>query len=426
MNPVDELIDYWEYSLWVEWDYSLLACWEGRNLRAECDEATCQQVLCELIALQMEHAWRQGSKSSPERHADHYLQIFYDFLNLDREVQLLAEEFRLRWRFGDKPGRQHFLQQHAVGKPGLVAALVRVENELKQEFGWKTVSQEITSPRTALAAQAPLSSSDFLVKKFIGAGSMGRVYVAWQHSLQRHVAIKFLRKHFVQNQAAVERFLHEGRLAASLRHPGIIVIHGLGMTPAGNVFIVMDLVDAPELKPINRTDKDEVSTLLDVVAQAAEAMAVAHAAGIIHCDLKPANILLSENDRTVLTDFGLARRLNEDINASPRGEGSPAWIAPEQVDACWGEIGPWTDVFNLMATLYWLLTGKSPHQGETADAVLASAVSGRPVVPLNEIAKEIPVALIKLCAAGLAKNPNQRLSSMAEFATRLRLIATSV
>jgi len=154
------------------------------------------------------------------------------------------------------------------------------------------------------------------------------------------------------------------------------VIHGLGRTPAGSLFIVMDLIAGSHLVPIDPGNSADLYGVLDAIAQAAEAMSVAHAVGVIHCDLKPANILWDVDRTVTLTDFGLARRLNDEQIAWPRGEGTPAWIAPEQVNACWGEIGPATDVFNLTATLYWLLSSRSPHVGQTADAILASAVSG--------------------------------------------------
>jgi tRNA A-37 threonylcarbamoyl transferase component Bud32 len=422
MSRAEAIIADWEAQLVLERNDSLRFYWQWRQLWFDCDDATCGRVLFELIALQMEFAWKKESKSAPERFANVFIQEFSDYLDEQQNVLLLAEEFRLRWRFGDKPSRQQFLRLYSGGGQELATAIARVESELQREFGWQAIAETAAAPASLSGAGAPLTSSDFLVHRFIGAGSMGRVYVAWQHSLQRHVALKFLRKHFVRNHAAVERFLQEGRLAASLRHPGIIVIHGLGRTPAGNYFIVMDLIDAPALDPIDPTNKDELLTTLDAIAQAAEAMAVAHAAGVIHCDLKPANILCDEQRRVVLTDFGLARRLNDEEIAWPRGEGTPAWIAPEQIDACWGGIGPATDVFNLVATLFWLLTGRSPHAGETADAILASAVSGRPVPLLSEL---VPAALVELCAAGLVKNPRQRLSSMAELAKCLRAIAAS-
>ncbi|WP_254508111.1 serine/threonine-protein kinase [Anatilimnocola floriformis] len=423
MNPSDDVIADWELQLESEWQRSLVSYWQTRHLSAEYDAATCQRVLFELIALQMEYAWKQGEKTSPERMASHYEPSFRELLTPELEIKLLAEEFRLRWRFGDKPSAQHFLQQQRAIS-GLAVAILQMEVELQREFGWQPTQTETASSISLLAAAAPLSSADFLVQRFIGAGSMGRVYVAWQHSLGRRVAIKFLRKHFVHNAAAVERFLLEGKLAAGLRHPGIIVIHGLGRTPAGSVFIVMDWIDGPPLTPIDPQSRVELKSTLEVIAQAADAMAAAHAAGVIHCDLKPANILRGNDGRVVLSDFGLARRLNEEAVAWPRGEGTPAWIAPEQVDGCWGELGAATDVFNLTATLVWLLTGRSPHAGETTPALLASAVSGRPVSPLGDGAKNFPVALIDLCAAGLRKNPTQRLGGMVELATQLRAIAS--
>jgi|GEM_PF-6468931 len=180
MNQAEAVIADWEVQLHRERNYPLPFYWQWR-------------VLFELIALQMEYAWKQGSKTAPERYASIFSHDFSNLLDVNQKVQLLAEEFRLRWRFGDKPNRQHFLKQYSSARPELEIAIARVESELQREFGWQPGVEDPLPSNSSLAAQAPLSSADFLVQRFIGAGSMGRVYVAKQHSLDRPVAIKFLR-----------------------------------------------------------------------------------------------------------------------------------------------------------------------------------------------------------------------------------------
>jgi len=275
--------------------------------------------------------------------------------------------------------------------------------------------------RAEFDPRAPLWHGDYLVQRFLGAGALGRVYVARQHSLNRPVALKFLRKHFLASDAAVERFLREGRIAASLRHPGIVAVHGLGKTPGGSYFLAMDLVAGGPLTPIDPSDKAPVRQLLDAIAQAAEATAAAHEQGIVHCDLKPANILREPGGRVVLTDFGLARQLADECHAGTF-EGTPAFIAPEQVSDCWGPVSKATDVFNLAATLYWLLTGRSPHAGESTADMLAHAVSGQAVKSLREFHANLPAELESLCAAALLKSQAARLGNMSEFAHRVREI----
>jgi RNA polymerase sigma factor (sigma-70 family) len=263
--------------------------------------------------------------------------------------------------------------------------------------------------------RAPLWSGDYLVQRFLGGGSLGRVYIARQHSLDRPVALKFLRKQFLRSERSVDRFLQEGRIAGSLRHPGIVAMHGLGRTPGGSYFLAMDLISGGPLTPIASADQSQFRALLEAIAQAAEATAAAHAQGVIHCDLKPANILREPTGRVVLTDFGLARQLTEDAFCFS-GEGTPAFIAPEQVSDCWGPISKATDVFNLGATLYWLITGRSLHEGTTTAEILAHAVSGAPITRLTGV----PAKLNELCSSALTKPIRERLADMNEFAQRLR------
>jgi serine/threonine protein kinase len=387
-----------------------------------------QQLFFELASLDMEFAWKRSAEQPvvPDQRAAAYAK--WDLCDAELQARLLAEEFRVRRRFGDRPTRAQFLADAPVEPALLQAALDLVEKELRQEFRWREGARDAVQPLHVppFDPRAPLTSADYLVQRFIGAGSSGRVYRARQHSLQRQVALKFLRKSFLRHDSAVDRFLQEARLAGSLRHPGIIAIHGLGRTPGGSYFIAMDLIDGQPLQPLHTKHRLQLRHLLESVAQAAEAMAVAHAAGVIHCDLKPANILQDGHGRVTLTDFGLARQMTESQSLIARGEGTPAWIAPEQVDDCWGPIGPGTDVFNLAATLYWLLSGQSPHRGDSTAAILASAVSGCVIARLSEYERELPAALEQLCAAGLVKPPSQRLQSMSEFAAELRTIASQL
>lgn len=428
MNNAEAIIAAWEEQLRIGCAGLLRNFWQ--QLRFTSGEASKeqQQLFFELAALDMEFAWKRsaGKPVAPDQRAAAYAN--WDLCDAELQARLVAEEFRVRRRFGDRPTRAQFLANSLIKPALLQSALDQVEQELRGEFGWRNDAQDVVQPLhiRPFDPRAPLSSADYLVQRFVGAGSSGRVYRARQHSLQRNVALKFLRKSFLRNDAAVDRFLQEARLAASLRHPGIVAIHGLGRTPGGSYFIAMELIDGQPLQPLQAKLRLLLRHLLESVAQAAEAMAIAHAAGVIHCDLKPANILQDGHGRVTLTDFGLARQMTESQSLIARGEGTPAWIAPEQVDGCWGPIGPETDVFNLAATLYWLLTGQSPHRGDSTAALLASAVSGCVIRRLNEYDLELPTALEQLCAYGLVKPPSQRLQSMAEFAVQLRTIASQL
>jgi tRNA A-37 threonylcarbamoyl transferase component Bud32 len=428
MSNAEAIIAAWEEELRTGCAGLLRDFWQQLRFTSGETLNEQQQLFFELAALDMEFAWKRSAEQPvvPDQRAAAYAK--WDLCDAELLARLLAEEFRVRRRFGDRPTRAQFLADSPVKPAMLKAALDLVEQELRKEFRWREGARDAVQPLQVppFDPRAPLSSADYLVQRFIGAGSSGRVYRARQHSLQRQVALKFLRKSFLRHDAAVDRFLQEARLAGSLRHPGIIAIDGLGRTPGGSYFIAMDLIDGQPLQPLHTKHHAQLRHLLESVAQAAEAMAVAHATGVIHCDLKPANILRDANGRVTLTDFGLARQMIDSHLSPVRGEGTPAWIAPEQVDGCWGPIGPGTDVFNLAATLYWLLSGQSPHRGNSTAALLASAVSGCVIARLNEYEPQLPAALEQLCALGLVKPPSQRLQSMAEFAAELRTIASQL
>jgi tRNA A-37 threonylcarbamoyl transferase component Bud32 len=425
MNDFDAIVATWEEQLRSGRAESLRQFWG--TIRCGLTREQQQQLLFELAALELEYVGKtsRDAQSISRCVADH-ARHFPNLYDAKLQRRIAVEAFRVRWRFADRPRQESFLAELGQASVELQRDLQLVELELKEEFGPDLLrpTVEIQQPPT-FDARAPLSSADYLVQRFIGAGSLGRVYRARQHSLQRTVALKFLRKHFLRNEQAVDRFLQEARLAGGLRHPGIIGIHGLGRTPAGSYFIAMDFIDGQPLAPIDSNDQKQLRDILDAVAQAAEAMSAAHAAGVIHCDLKPANILRAKDGRVTLTDFGLARQLMDEPTSAARGEGTPVCIAPEQIGDCWGDIGPATDVFNLAATLYLLLTGQSPHAGNSTAEIFSSAVSGQAVPPLV-LSADIPAELIQLCAAGLRKNISERLTCMSRFASALQEIASNV
>lgn len=423
MNVLDEIIAAWEEQLRREPNGSLIEFWQRFVPTEQHSRVELQCLLFELAALEMEFSWQRNTNSNLDpTKANKYCELFAGLCDEELRAALRMEEYRVRTRFGDRPTVTAFLAEHE-DQEQLRRALIKVEKQLQAEFGPRVVQHQTAAEldsrkrdlKLAFDKCAPLRSADYLVQRLVGAGAFGRVYVAWQHSLQRRVALKFLRKHFLRDATAVERFLQEARLAGGLRHPGIISVHGLGRTPGGSYFLAMDLISGGPLRTIEAADRLQLRDLLDAIAQAAEAMAVAHAAGVIHCDLKPANILRDENGRVTLTDFGLARQLSEPALALC-GAGTPVCIAPEQVDACWGDIGPATDVFNLAATLFLLLTGHSTHEGTSVAEILASAVSGKSVGKLAQLCPELPREVSELCMQGLIKSPASARPTMAEFA----------
>src|SRR5205823_6364902 len=185
----------------------------------------------------------------------------------------------------------------------------------------------------AVSANLTLRWSDYVLLEQIGVGATGKVYRALRKSDGARVAIKFLKKSLLNDPGVVARFLSEEPTVAGLCHPGIVSIHGAGRTPGGGIFLAMELVEGRNLHQIADEKAVAPKQAAIWIDQAARAVAYANDRGVIHCDLKPSNLLLDERGRIRVTDFGFAIRLFErSVDASSLG-GTPAFMAPEQIDS---------------------------------------------------------------------------------------------
>lgn len=194
--------------------------------------------------------------------------------------------------------------------------------------------------------------------------------------------------------------------------------------PWGGYFIVMDLIDGPDLSHVIQSRQVSIAEALRWTTEASDALSHAHELGIIHCDLKPSNLLLDRERRTLVTDFGLARSVIHDVRIENFIAGTAAYMAPEQVSSSRGAIGPRTDVYGLGAVLYALLTGRPPHFGRNLPDLLANVVSRAPVVAPGQIQATVPDPLSTLCLRCLAKRPDDRFASMQELRAALIESAT--
>lgn len=269
----------------------------------------------------------------------------------------------------------------------------------------------------ALNVQATLHLRDYLLREQIGAGATGKVYRALSKQEHREVAVKFLKKSLRTSAAVIERFLREARTVTELNQPGIVAVHGVGRTPGGGVFLAMELVDGRDLERVSRGGPVDPTQAAAWIASAARIVHAVHEHSVIHCDLKPSNLLLDEAGRIHITDFGLAIRMPDAADGLLAG--TPAFMAPEQVDPGWGAISPQTDVWGLGGVLYFLLFGQPPHNGNTLDEVLAKVVLDVPVVFHNDRAATIPPAIIDVTRRCLTKRPPDRFASAQEVAAAL-------
>lgn len=279
----------------------------------------------------------------------------------------------------------------------------------------------IQPPSASAQIKSPLVWSDFLLHEQIGAGATGKVYRATWRSRKQEVAIKFLRKSLLHEPAVVERFLREAETVAPLAERGVVAMHGAGRTPGGNYFLTLELVRGRDLDQVCRDQPPDLRQAADWLAQAARIVHGAHQLGVIHCDLKPGNLLLENTGRIRVTDFGLAVRLIDGTGFSARLAGTPAFMAPEQVDLSWGEISPRTDVFGLGAVLFFLLFKRPPHEGANVAEVLCRVVDSHPV-EIPAISTQGSATMIEILGRCLAKRSEQRFGTAMELAEELRHI----
>ena len=234
------------------------------------------------------------------------------------------------------------------------------------DFEMPDSSDETPPSNSSLGFDSPRPFGDYELLEEIAQGGMGIVYKARQKSLDRIVAIKMLLFGPMASQAVIRRFRVEAVAAGSLHHPNIVAIHEVGIHD-GQHFLVMDYVDGPNLATLVKNQPLSPQRAATYAMAIAEAIQHAHGCGILHRDLKPSNMLIGKNDTPRVTDFGLARRIEGDSSLTVSGQplGSPSYMPPEQAAPRQGKVSARSDVYGLGATLYHLLTGHPPFQGES-------------------------------------------------------------
>ncbi|MFK7820887.1 MAG: protein kinase [Planctomycetaceae bacterium] len=284
--------------------------------------------------------------------------------------------------------------------------------------GWQHAAPSKRKPpqrkHTAIPT-ATLRYSDYVLEQQVGAGGMGRVYRATRKADGATVAIKYLKKTFLAREDAVHRFIEEAGTVAALHHQNIVGVHGFGQTAAGGLFIAMDFVSGTDLSAFCSQPEAE-TTITDWMLQLCSALVHSHSERVIHCDLKPDNVLLREDGMVLLTDFGLSRKLDDQADASEFA-GTAPYMAPEQIDSTLGPVDERTDVYGLGALLFHLCTGQPPFTGQRVGDVLAKVVTqSEPLLPskYGGNAQFDPICRRCLCAQ------DDRFSGMAEMANAIR------
>jgi len=274
----------------------------------------------------------------------------------------------------------------------------------------------------------PRHIGDFLVLRKLGEGATSEVFEAEQISLKRRVALKILPRTVSLSEKAVKRFLREGEAIARLDHPGIVkVITPISDIEDGVYAIAQELVeggrtlaDAFKQRPTKGPNVLKYfQEIAEKIMRVAEALQHAHERGVIHRDVKPSNILITQQGTPKVADFGIARIEGMASTQSTDHSGTIFYISPEQATEACEKVDYRTDIFSLGATLYEALTLKRPFPGESSEEVLKRLMECRPE-DMRKLDRRIPRELRAICSRAMEKEPSKRYPSMAEFAKDLR------
>jgi serine/threonine protein kinase/Flp pilus assembly protein TadD len=296
-------------------------------------------------------------------------------------------------------------------------------------------------------------TATFTLRRIVGRGGYGEVWEAQQASLGRLVAVKRIRQDQLDKARAqnpfeaelIEReFRQEAVTTGVLDHPNIVPVYDLGRDAEGSPLLAMKLVKGKSWSELLKEDlriplPDLLGKHLPILRQVAQAVAFAHAKGVIHRDLKPAQVMVGEFGEVILMDWGLAVSFQEmdkdarfdldvltpavaapQIRFAPNPAGTPSFMAPEQTLRTGDLLGPWTDIYLLGGILFYLLTGTPPHAGTSITRVMAHAMIGEIERPSERAkSREIPPELDDLCAAALSREPRDRTPSAEAFIAAL-------
>jgi beta-lactam-binding protein with PASTA domain/predicted Ser/Thr protein kinase len=257
----------------------------------------------------------------------------------------------------------------------------------------------------------------YVLAGLLGSGGMAEVELAYDERLDRQVALKLLHQRYASDDAFVARFRREAQAAASLNHPNIVGVYDTG-DDDGRPFIVMEYVAGRSLRDVLAREGVLPQRTAEIAVDAALALHYAAERGLVHRDVKPGNILISDEGQVKVTDFGIARAVNaETVTQTAAVFGTAAYVAPEQAQG--GQVDARTDVYALGCVLYEMLTGRQPFAGDSAVAVAYKHVSEAPVPP-SRLSREVSPQLEAVTLKAMAKAPADRYQSAREFAADLQ------
>jgi len=262
----------------------------------------------------------------------------------------------------------------------------------------------------------PVDVPGYELCRILGRGGTGIVWEAIERRSGRRVAVKVLAAATAEGVRALEA---EACLTSTIQHPGVVRIHEVGRTAEGRPYVVMELVEGGELGGVLAGGWLSEPRAALIAAEIADAIAAAHAHGVVHCDLKPSNVLLDHEGRVRLVDFGLARRLADAADRVPL-RGSAAYVSPEQIDGRAPGVG--SDIHAIGVILYEMLTGRRPYVADSIHPLLFRIACRAPEPP-SVLNPSVSEDVERACLRCLEKRPEDRFPTARELADALFLAA---